>query len=202
MACTYFPLFGFKIFFLSLVFSVLTMISLSMLFDSTWLFYVLHGICRDSWFSDLIPFDSIFKAHYFFKYFFCPIFFFFLMELSTLALLYFGSFILFCIFLFYEFLLQTPTQEAPIPSPISPLLIRPSASSGLILPPLHPMPLPPGLCPPFFLLSLCLGCAGLSGRSQPAGCTRLPRPSCLLHLVLLALWLAEAAVSMVIPSKA
>ena len=30
-----------------------------------------------------------------------------------------------------RFLLQTPTQEAPIPSPISPLLIGPSASSGL-----------------------------------------------------------------------
>lgn len=86
-----------------------------------------------------------------------------------------------------RFLLQTPTQEASIPSPISPLLIGPSASSGLILPPLQPMPLPPGLCPPFFLLSLCWSCEGLSGRSQPAGCTRLPRPSCLLHLVLLAL---------------
>ena len=59
-----------------------------------------------------------------------------------------------------RFLLQTPTQEAPVPSPISPLLIGPSASSGLILPPLQPMPLPPGLCPPFFPSLPLLGLQG------------------------------------------
>lgn len=63
-------------------------------------------------------------------------------------------------------------------SPISPFLQWPSASSGLELPPLS------GRCPfpqgrPSFKPSLGKGCKSLSGRSQPAGCTRLQGPSCL-----------------------
>lgn len=81
-----------------------------------------------------------------------------------------------------------------IPSPPPPRLRSPPSSlpfmeSG----PRHPLASQPpysaacapstGVAPPF-ILSRGRSCAGLSGRSQPAGCTRLRRPSCLLHSAL------------------